>query len=85
MKATKVIKGRYADSITLMLIAEELKKQRGVSDAVMNMATPANIDIMREGGFQIDLESYSPDDIIIGIDAEPENAKAFLKNACNFI
>ncbi|HOT87871.1 MAG TPA: fatty-acid metabolism regulator protein, partial [Thermotogota bacterium] len=71
MKATKVIKGRYADSITLMLIAEELKKQRGVSDAVMNMATPANIDIMREGGFQIDLESYSPDDIIIGIDAEP--------------
>ena len=81
MKATKVIKGRYADSITLMLIAEELKKQRGVSDAVMNMATPANIDIMREGGFQIDLESYSPDDIIIGIDAEPENAKAFLKNA----
>lgn len=55
MKATKVIKGRYADSITLMLIAEELKKQRGVSDAVMNMATPANIDIMREGGFQIDL------------------------------
>ncbi|MDD8053757.1 MAG: fatty-acid metabolism regulator protein [Thermotogota bacterium] len=81
MKTTRIIKGRYADSITLMLIAEELKRQSGVSDAVMNMATPANISIMRDGGFQISPESFAADDLIIGIDADPENGASLLNKA----
>jgi len=81
MKTTKTIKGRYADSITLMLIAEELKRNPDVTEAVLNMATPDNINIMRNSGFQINPESFATDDLIIGIDADPENAEALMKKA----
>ena len=68
MKKIEVVRGEYYDSVTLMLVAKEIKRINGVVDAVLNMATEANIDIMKAAGFEIEAGFLSPDDLLIGID-----------------
>jgi succinyl-CoA synthetase alpha subunit len=81
MKKTKIIKGRYADSITLMLITEELKTKTDAMDAVLNMASQANLNIMRDGGFETDAVDAAPDDLIIAIEADEEKIEALFSLA----
>lgn len=68
LKRVEIIKGEYYDSVTLMLVAKELKKIEGVTEATLNMATEANLHIMKAAGFEVESVNASPDDLIIGID-----------------
>lgn len=85
MKKIKVISGKYADSITLMLIAEELRTKEGVQDAVLNMATPANLNIMKEAGFVLGDQKTNPDDLVIAIEVEEEKVDVLLKLAEEYL
>ena len=85
MKRIEVVKGEYYDSVTLMLVAKELKKIEGVHDASLNMATEANITIMRAAGFEVDTGLLSPDDLLIGIDYEREGMEDIFERARSYL
>jgi len=85
MKRIEVVKGEYYDSVTLMLVAKELKKIEGVGDAALNMATEANVSIMRAAGFEVETDSLSPDDLLIGIDFEGEGTENLFETARSYL
>jgi len=62
--------GAYRDSVTLLEISRAVSNTEGVSDAIIAMGTPLNIDLMREIGFI--LENPNPNDLIIAIRAVDE-------------
>ena len=63
-----LIRNRYVDSVSLMNVREKASALPGVEFAEVQMATPANIAIIEELGFEHD-GSATPNDIIIGIKA----------------
>ncbi|TYB83804.1 MAG: acyl-CoA synthetase FdrA [Kosmotoga sp.] len=85
MKKVKIIKGKYYDSVTLMLVAKELKKQTEINDATLNMATEANIHIMEDAGFVINQMNITPDDLLIGIDCEGTNCDEYFDIAEKYL
>ncbi|HCO69428.1 MAG TPA: fatty-acid metabolism regulator protein, partial [Mesotoga infera] len=85
MKRIEVVKGEYYDSVTLMMVAKELKKIQGVGDAALNMATEANVSIMRAAGFEVETDSLSPDDLLIGIDFEGEGIEKLFDTARSYL
>ena len=85
MKKIEVVRGEYYDSVTLMLVAKEIKRINGVVDAVLNMATEANIDIMKAAGFEIEAGSLSPDDLLIGIDYRKDEIDRIFETARSYL
>lgn len=71
MVVKKLIKKQtYYDSVTLMLAGSEIKKLTGVTQAVVGMCTDYNIDsLKRLELFSKDLESLTPNDLIICVGA----------------
>ena len=60
----------YHDSVSLMLVARELAKMSGVSDAAVVMATEANKAILREAGLLTDdAQKANPNDMVIAVTA----------------
>ena len=45
---TRIIKGQYHDSVSLMLAAREMKKVTGVVDAAVVMGTDANKGLLKQ-------------------------------------
>ncbi len=69
-----IIKGKYLDSVKLMLISKEMRSQTGVSDAVAIMATPGNLAILQATGIKMNgFDTADPADICIGVVAETED------------
>ena len=66
VKVVTVQENRYADSVTLMGILDAVKKRDGVALAEVQMGTPANLEVMRELGFDIPA-SAGANDLIIAI------------------
>ena len=64
-------KNRYVDSVTLMQVRSKAMKVKGAVVAEVQMATPANIDILKELGFEVPAGA-GPNDLICGITAEDE-------------
>lgn len=65
-----VKKDAYYDSVTLMLVSREIKKEHGIIDAAVMMGTDENLKILKSAGlFQISTE-VSPNDLIIAIKGE---------------
>ncbi|MEW5693222.1 MAG: acyl-CoA synthetase FdrA [Candidatus Hydrogenedentota bacterium] len=63
-------KETYFDSVTLMLINNEIKKMDGVTNSVVGMGTDYNIEsLKRLNLFVIDLHSATPNDLIICVEA----------------
>ncbi len=63
----------YQDSVSLMLLSNQLKKMEGVNRISIMMGTPANKDIFRDTGFMTpDVEGATPNDICIVIDTDNE-------------
>src|SRR3989441_3404168 len=63
-------KGNYRDSVTLMKVSNEVSKLKGVSQAVVLMATPLNKRFLMDAGFKgSEVEKAGPDDLIIAIEA----------------
>ncbi len=73
IKAVTVHENRYADSVTLMGILDAVKKREAVTLAEVQMGTPANIEAMRELGFEIPA-SVTSNDLVVAIEAENEQA-----------
>jgi succinyl-CoA synthetase alpha subunit len=80
---TLVKRSEYHDSVSLMLVARELSKLEGVSDAAVVMATDANKSILAEAGLLTDeVKPASPNDLLISINAENGSlAEAALQKA----
>ena len=67
---TTVIKpNTYQDSVSLMLLSQQLSGLDGVNQVSVMMGTPANKDILRATGFASpELDAASPGDMVIGMD-----------------
>lgn len=83
---SKVIKGRYHDSVSLMLVAKELRNLPGVEDAAVVMGTLANKGLLDQAGLTTkDTAAAQPDDLVIAVKCGPkagdvlERAQALLE------
>jgi len=73
MKRITLRKDAYYDSVFLMLAAREIQAMPGVSQAVVTMATPMNIDLLVGMGFDAaTFAALSPNDLVVAIDAVDE-------------
>ena len=65
---SRIIKGQYHDSVSLMLAAKEIKKVEGVADAAVVMGTEANKALLKQAGLlTAEAEAASADDLVISI------------------
>jgi FdrA protein len=70
---THVFKNRYIDSVSLMSLAAKVKKQEGIVEVVIAMATDMNKAIISQVGLSnSEVEQTSVNDLIIGIIAQSE-------------
>ncbi len=75
MLKTLIYKNMYQDSVKLMLLSQNIKKLDGINECSAMMATTNNLDIIKAVGLLTEeAESASPDDIVIVIDADTEQA-----------
>ncbi len=71
--ATNVFKNRYIDSVSLMSLAAKVKKQEGVFEVVIAMATDMNKAIISQVGLSnSEVEQTSVNDLIIAVIAISE-------------
>ncbi|MBU1050777.1 FdrA family protein, partial [Candidatus Bipolaricaulota bacterium] len=79
MKEFIIERNRYFDSVFLMRISSELEKLPGVTQAVVAMGTPINVENLVKSGFEVGTRegAVQPADLIIAIEAEsPDGAAA---------
>ncbi|SHE29067.1 Succinyl-CoA synthetase, alpha subunit [Marinitoga hydrogenitolerans DSM 16785] len=71
----KMIKpNAYYDSVTLMLITEDIKERENIEEALVGMGTETNKEFLRElGMIDEELEKTSPNDLLIVIKGENIN------------
>lgn len=69
--------GAYADSVTLLQVSRTVAGSPGVAAAQVAMATPLNVDVLTQMGFQVP-EGATPNDMVVAIrlaaDAEDPDA-----------
>ena len=71
----KIIRGKYFDSVSLMLVARETLGLPGVKDAAAVMATDENKRILKTSGMEWpELADAGDADLALGIKAETEDA-----------
>lgn len=78
MKTLIIERNRYFDSVFLMRISSELEKLDGISQAVVAMATPINVENLVKSGFELATgdAAAQPADLIIALDATSSDANA---------
>src|SRR6185295_12870123 len=74
----KIVANLYRDSVSLMQLSAALAKRPGVEQASAVMATPANLDLLREAGLMDAQVGASPNDLLIAVSGK---AKAPLEAA----
>ncbi|NED93958.1 FdrA family protein [Phytoactinopolyspora alkaliphila] len=65
--------GVYHDSVSLMQVSASVQKETGVRSALVAMATGLNLDVLTGMGFA-EPESAGPNDLLIAIDADDDDA-----------
>lgn len=76
---TLIKPSEYHDSVSLMLVAQELARLPGVTDAAVVMATEANKGILKEAGLLTpEVSAASQNDLVIGINAPQEALESAL-------
>jgi FdrA protein len=79
---TRIIADMYRDSVALMKISSAITGLDGVSQASCIMATPANLDLLREAGLIADDPGARPNEVLIAVEAETDaSLSAALKAA----
>jgi FdrA protein len=73
VQKTFVQRNRYADSVTLMGIADRVKRSCGVDLVEVQMGTPANLEVLRGLGFKFS-DGTGSGDLIVAIEAKDEAA-----------
>ena len=71
MKKVIVKKNRYVDSVSLMGVSERVTAMDGIENAEAQMATCANLDVLKQLGYALP-ENISANDLVIAITAESE-------------
>ena len=67
----------YADSVTLMRIQQEVRRQAGVEEAGLVLATEANKALLQQAGLLTpEASTAGPDDLVIAVRAVSEEAAA---------
>ncbi len=85
MKHTEIVRGKYFDSVTLMLVAKDLRSVEGVSDASLSMATEPNLKILKSAGYDIEGISASPSDLIIAFECKGVSREKVLGKALEIL
>lgn len=67
----KVIANLYRDSVSLMQLSAALARMPGVAQASAVMATPANLDLLREAGLMDAQVAASPNDLLVAVSGKP--------------
>ena len=76
--SSRVVAGRYVDSVRLMKIAQGLRERDGVGRAELGMGTPANLETL--AGMGVSAEA-GPGDVVIAVEAEGDAVDAALDDA----
>ncbi len=75
----RVIPNVYRDSVSLMQLSSRLAEGKGIEQVAVVMATPANLDLLREAGLLEDSPDAKPSDVLALVKANGEaNANAIL-------
>ena len=87
MKKASIRKDSYFDSVFLMSLSKKLKDSEGVTDAVVAMGTPMNLDLLTSQGYaEADLAGVTPNDLIMAVECADEAAvKAALEAAVDLL
>ncbi len=67
MTLHKVVANLYRDSVSLMQLSAALAKMPGVEQASAVMATPANLDLLRDAGLMLAGVGASPNDLLVAV------------------
>ena len=67
---TRIIADLYRDSVSLMKISSGISALPGVVQASCIMATPANLDLLREAGLLTTEIAAGPNEVLVAIEAE---------------
>jgi len=82
VKSVLVRKDSYFDSVFLMLLSKELKQDSAVTDSVVTMGTPMNLELLTSMGYATADLMVSANDLLVAVDAVDAAAvKAALANA----
>jgi len=71
---TRIIADMYRDSVALMKISSAITLLDGVNQASCIMATPANLELLREAGLIADDPGARPNEVLIAVEAETDAA-----------
>ena len=63
----KIVANLYRDSVSLMQLSAALARMPGVEQASAVMATPANLDLLREAGLMDAKPAASPNDLLVAV------------------
>ncbi|MPZ60252.1 MAG: acyl-CoA synthetase FdrA [Propionibacteriales bacterium] len=61
----EVRRGSYADSVTLMQVSRDVSSVGGVETAMVAMATPLNLELLEDMGFEV--PEASPTDMVVAV------------------
>jgi FdrA protein len=77
---TEVVASCYQDSVVLMRISAQVRKEPGVREVALFMGTPANQALLRQAGLATDEGVQAgPNDLIVTVKASgPDEAAAAL-------
>lgn len=81
MKGVKVFSGAYYDSITLMLISQEITRIPGVKEASVSLGTPFNLHVLKEAGFECEALTPGPEDILLALDTDEKDWETLSEKA----
>ena len=74
MKAYKILKNSYYDSVTLMSTTVTLKKELNLKELVMFMGTDMNKDMIKSVGlYHEDLNLAEPNDLMLAVEMNEDN------------
>jgi succinyl-CoA synthetase alpha subunit len=74
--ATRIVRSAYRDSIALMKLSAALAELPDIEQASLVMATPANLDLLRETGLLDGAVDARPSDVLIAVRAKTGKALA---------
>lgn len=77
----ELLAGQYRDSVSLMRLSSALEKHPGITRVSAVMASPANLDLLREAGLLEGTLAAEPNDLIIAAAGEAEAVNAVLAEA----
>ena len=72
--AYRVVRNLYRDSVSMMQLSATLRDLPGIEQASATMATPANLDMLREAGMLADAPDAGTSDLLVVVKGAPAAA-----------